>query len=299
MGTGSGRDDGEGSGLDGAAVVVRPWGMSGAVTVPQGSSPPPWGPPPKGATRWQCHREEGGKWSAANWYEAGANVAGRSWPVGDLSVQLIGARWGAGRYRLTWHGPQRDTGKRLPSLGTSSIFVVDGFPVRPLYPNPPPVEVSASALAGPASSDNPSLLLFREIWTLTQGHHSALLQATVGSHQQMMAWAATMFSAESQRTREHHAAVIDQMKVGASQQFLQVEALVKGLGAQVKELAARLDAEEEEAEEATAEAKAAELSGLERLSKLGLDALEEFGPAAVAGALKKIGVKIPSGDDDD
>jgi hypothetical protein len=115
----------------------------------------------------------------------------------------------------------------------------------------------------------------------------------------MMAWAATMFSAESQRTREHYAAVIEQMKVGASQQFLQVEALVKGLGAQVKELAARLDAEEEEAEEATAEAKTAELSGLERLSKLGLDALEEFGPAAVAGALKKIGVKIPSGDDDD
>ena len=234
----------------------------------------------------------------ATWYEAGANVAGRSWPVGDLSVPLIGARWGAGRYRLTWGAEKAEPGKRLPSLGTSSIFVVDGFPVRPLYPNPPPPD-AAAALAVPASSDNPALMLFREIWTLTQGHHAASLQATVGSHQQMMAWAASMFSAEAQRTREHHAAIVEQMKGTQSQQFSQIEGLVKSLGAEVKALHARLDEEEDDAEEEATATAEKELTGLDKLQKIGLDALEQFGPAAVGAAMKKLGVKIPSDDDDD
>jgi hypothetical protein len=214
-------------------------------------------------------------------------------------VPLIGARWGAGRYRLTWGAEKADAGKRLPSLGTSSIFVVDGFPVRPLYPNPPAADAVAP-LAVPPSSDNPALALFREIWTLTQGHHAASLQATVGSHQQMMAWAASMFSAEAQRTREHHASIVNQLQGVHSQQFASIEGLVKQLGTQVKSLQARLDAEEEEAEEEeekTAAKEAEDLPMLERLQKIGLDALEEYGPVAVGAALKKMGVKIPSGDD--
>ena len=273
--------------------------MAGAEKVPDASTVAPWGTPPKGATRWQCHRHEQGKWEPCLWYETGANVAGRVWPLSDLSVQAIGARWGAGRYRLTWQGEaavSRDT-KRPPSLGTSSIFTVDGFPVRALYPNAPGPDAPPAAPAPLSLPGDSAGAMFQLIWNTTEKHHASVLSAHVASNERAMSWLATMYGAEAQRAREHQSAMLSIAKQGHSREVSELAAVVSSLAAQVKALAARLDDEDEDEPVVGAAKPGEEKDLLTRLGEIGVEALEQFGPEVVGKVLGKLGV-IKPGDDD-
>ena len=276
--------------------------MASAVKVPEPSLLAPWGSAPKGATRWQCHRQDGGRWEACQWYESGANVARRVWPLSDLSVQTIGARWGAGRYRLTWQGDAahaRD-GKRPPSLGTSSIFQVDGFPVKAVYPNAPnPDALVPSPAPAPvvAAVDSPAAL-FEMIWRTTETHHASVLAAQASVSERAMQWLATAYGSEADRSRQHQAAMLALAKQGHSREVGDLTAQIAALASQVRDLARRLDEEEEEEEETPATGKDGEKDVLTRLQDVGMEALERFGPDAVQSLLEKLNVVKKRNDDD-
>jgi hypothetical protein len=62
-----------------------------------------WGGVPLRATYWSIWRVGlGGEFSILPWGAAGETVELREWPLSDLSVATITARWGGGTYKVQW-----------------------------------------------------------------------------------------------------------------------------------------------------------------------------------------------------
>jgi hypothetical protein len=99
----------------------------------------PFGGVPAGAQLWGLQRATlAGAWEACN-HPDGEGVRRHEWPIGDLSIEALRDRWGAGTYRVQWFRVADNGGRKF--ICCSSAITVD-----------PPAVAEAQPVASAQSS---------------------------------------------------------------------------------------------------------------------------------------------------
>lgn len=110
--------------------------MRGAHTRDTTRTVPAIGAAPIAVLYWRCFRVSGDQKTPCRFaHDDGVEIA--EWPIADLSLETIRARWGTGSYKMQWLG-ERD-GKRVP-LGWSKIVTLTTPKRAEVAPQPARVE---------------------------------------------------------------------------------------------------------------------------------------------------------------
>lgn len=118
---------GDGAGVDGDEGQELPEGVTGLPRAhPEveelPSSVSPLGEVPARATYWGIRRQSmGGRWEVLSWGAPGEDAEVREWPITDLSVKTIQARWGAGTYQVQWLQPSGAGGRKHLTYGRPAV----------------------------------------------------------------------------------------------------------------------------------------------------------------------------------
>lgn len=106
------------------------------------------------AATWSLQKDLAGAWERCRWYAGG--VAIERWALDELlpSLELIGTRWGRGRFRLAFLDAAGQ------AKGVSRALSIDDpkYPVGSVYPNKPAGTNGASNGHAPASEQEAKLL---------------------------------------------------------------------------------------------------------------------------------------------
>jgi hypothetical protein len=86
--------------------------------VPPAGDISPFGHVPLSCTHWGIRRAGiSGQWETPSWGEPGSTVEAREWPIADLSVDNVLARWGEGVYQVQFLTVQGRGGRKHISYG--------------------------------------------------------------------------------------------------------------------------------------------------------------------------------------
>ncbi len=242
---------------------------------------------PKGAVAWSIERFNGGGDKMSHARADGIGVY--EWPLAELQIATVRARWGEGDYTIRCYGPKRDGKNTL--LGRRRLTVL------PLSTEERPKKKKLRTVIplGGGSSDLATLLALQE--GADQRAHASLLE----TREFMQNGQASLFTmlgmvmglrTEEARGNNAHAAARQR---ATDAENAELRARIEALEAEDEE-----DEEEEEEEEAAAAAtEESPKTAREAINRVGVTVVEKGIPAVagfVGGVLEKIAEKTTQKD---